>query len=106
MASFEIDEESVAPPAWYLQQKMDIARKKLEGYNPAQLTAAELKLGHANKEFLPMLVKTTLGDKQFSVRARQGRVCTSVQAQVECLIDMATDLDILGRAWIGWMPWV
>ncbi|KAG0293742.1 hypothetical protein BGZ96_002384 [Linnemannia gamsii] len=106
MASFEIDEESVAPPAWYLQQKMGIARKKLEGYNPAQLTAAELKLGHANKEFLPMLVKTTLGDKQFNVRARQGRVCTSVQAQVECLIDMATDLDILGRAWIGWMPWV
>ncbi|KAF9135211.1 hypothetical protein BGW39_004143 [Mortierella sp. 14UC] len=106
MASFEIDEESVAPPAWYLQQKMGIARKKLEGYNPAHLTAAELKLGHANKEFLPMLVKTTMGDKQVSERARQGKVCSSVQAQVECLIDMATDPDILGRAWIGWMPWV
>ncbi|KAF9155537.1 hypothetical protein BG015_009513 [Linnemannia schmuckeri] len=106
MASFEIDEESVAPPAWYLQQKMGIARKKLEGYNPAHLTAAELNLGHANKGFLSSLVKTTLGDKQFNERARQGKVCTSVQAQVECLIDMATDLDILGRAWIGWMPWV
>ncbi|KAG0205959.1 hypothetical protein BGX33_007637 [Mortierella sp. NVP41] len=106
MASFEIDEQSVAPPAWYLQQKMGIARKKLEGYNPAHLTAAELKLGHANKPFLPQLIKTTLGDKQFSERARQGKVCTSVQAQVECLIDMATDLDILGRVWIGWMSWV
>ncbi|KAF9909938.1 hypothetical protein EC991_007741 [Linnemannia zychae] len=106
MASFEIDEESVAPPAWYLQQKMGIARKKLEGYNPAHLTAAELKLGHANKEFLPMLVKTTMGDKQVNERARQSKVCSSVQAQVECLIDMATDPDILGRAWIGWMPWV
>ncbi|KAF9116341.1 hypothetical protein BGX27_003334 [Mortierella sp. AM989] len=106
MESFEIDEDSTAPPAWYLQQKMDIARMKLEGYNPSYLTVMELNMGHANKAFLPALSKITLGDKQHNIRARHGRVCTSVQGQIECLIDMATDLDILGRAWVGWMSWV
>ncbi|KAG0369575.1 hypothetical protein BGZ54_009551 [Gamsiella multidivaricata] len=96
MDSFEIDEDSTAPPAWYLQQKMDIALKKLEGYNPTHLTVMELNMGHANKPFLSALTKIALGDKQHNIRARQGKVCTSVQAQVECLIDMATDLDILG----------
>ncbi|KAG0254733.1 hypothetical protein BG011_005543 [Mortierella polycephala] len=106
MESFEIDEDSTAPPAWYLQQKIDTARKKLEGYNPSYLTVRELNVGHATKPFLPALSKTAMGDKLYNVRARHGKVCTSVQGQIECLIDMATDLDILGRAWVGWMSWV
>ncbi|KAF9205542.1 hypothetical protein BGZ49_003876 [Haplosporangium sp. Z 27] len=101
MDSFEIDEDSAAPPAWYLHQKMDIARKKLERYNPAYLTVIELNMGHANKVFLPALSKIALGDAHHSVRARHGEVCASVQAQIECLIDMGTDLDILGRAWVA-----
>ncbi|KAF9955057.1 hypothetical protein BGZ72_004086 [Mortierella alpina] len=96
MESFEIDENSVAPPAWYLQQKIDIARKKLEGYNPSHLTVRELTSGHLNKPYLPALTKITLGDKKYNVRARHGEVCAGVQAQVECLIDMATDSDLLG----------
>ncbi|KAF8937820.1 hypothetical protein BGZ58_002088 [Dissophora ornata] len=96
MESFEIDDDSTAPPAWYLQQKMDIARKKLEGYNPAYLTVIELNMGHATKPFLAAVTKTAMGDKQHTVRAKHGEVCTSVQGQIECLIDMATDLDILG----------
>ncbi|KAG0303333.1 hypothetical protein BGZ98_006787, partial [Dissophora globulifera] len=99
MESFEIDEDSTAPPAWYLQQKMDIARKKLEGYNPSYLTVEELNMGHATKVFLPAVIKVALGDKQYSERARHGEICAGVQAQIECLIDMATDPDILGRAW-------
>ncbi|KAF9184663.1 hypothetical protein BGZ51_003206 [Haplosporangium sp. Z 767] len=106
MGSFEIDEDSTAPPAWYLQQKIDIARKKLEGHNPSYLTVRELNVGHATKPFLPALSKTAMGDKLYNVRARHGKVCTSVQGQIECLIDMATDLDILGRAWVGWMSWL
>ncbi|KAF9965129.1 hypothetical protein BGZ70_005357 [Mortierella alpina] len=98
MESFEIDENSVAPPAWYLQQKIDIARKKLEGYNPSHLTVRELTSGHLNKPYLPALTKITLGDKKHNVRARHGEVCAGVQAQVECLIDMATDPDLLAPA--------
>ncbi|KAF9390467.1 hypothetical protein CPB97_009177 [Podila verticillata] len=106
MDEFSIDEESTAPPAWYLQQKLDIARKKLERYNPSYLTVQELKIGHANKPFLNALCKTARGDPQFNARAKEGKVCSSVQTQVQCLIDMASDKDILGRAWVGWMSWV
>ncbi|KAG0234361.1 hypothetical protein BGX31_004586 [Mortierella sp. GBA43] len=104
--SFEIDEESTTPPAWYVHQKMTIARRKLEGYNPAYLTALELKMGHANKPFLAAITKIALGDKDRTFRGKYGEICPSVQVQVECLNDMATDLDILGRAWVGWMSWV
>ncbi|KAG0050163.1 hypothetical protein BGZ83_005055 [Gryganskiella cystojenkinii] len=106
MESFEIDETSSAPPAWYLQQKMDIARKKLEGYNPAYLTVQELKMGHTGKPFLNAVCKIAMGDKNISVRAQHDEVCGSVQGQVECLIDMATDPDILGRCWSGWHSWI
>ncbi|KAG0357941.1 hypothetical protein BG005_002930 [Podila minutissima] len=106
MDEFSIDEESTAPPVWYLQQKLDIARKKLERYNPSYLTVQELKMGHANKPFLNALCKTARGDPHFNVRAKEGKVCSSVQAQVQCLIDMASDKDVLGRAWVGWMSWV
>jgi len=106
MESFEIDEASTAPPAWYLEQKMNIARKKLEGYNPAYLTVQELKMGHTGKPFLGAVCKIAMGDKNLSVRAQHEEVCGSVQAQVECLIDMATDPDILGRCWSGWHSWI
>ncbi|KAG0339299.1 hypothetical protein BG004_006877 [Podila humilis] len=99
MEEFEIDEESTAPPAWYLQQKLDIARNKLERYNPAGLTIKELNMGHPNKPFLKALTKVASGDPRESVRAKYGEVCPSVVTQVECLLDMATDKDILGRAW-------
>ncbi|GJJ77035.1 DNA-dependent protein kinase catalytic subunit [Entomortierella parvispora] len=106
MESFEIDEASLDPPAWYLQQKMDNARKKLEGYNPAYLTVSELKMGHSGKSFYNSVVKIALGDAHLNVRAQYGEVCPSVQAQVECLIDMATDPDVLGRCWSGWHSWI
>jgi len=106
MESFEIDEASSDPPAWYLQQKMDNARKKLEGYNPAYLTVSELKMGHSGKPYLSAVTKIALGDSDQRVRAKYGEVCPSVQAQIECLIDMATDPDILGRCWSGWHSWI
>lgn len=106
MESFEIDESSSDPPAWYLQQKMDNARKKLEGYNPAFLTETELKMGHNGKPYLDSVCKIAKGDPNLNTRAQHGEICPSVQAQVECLIDMATDPDILGRCWSGWHSWI
>ena len=35
-----------------------------------------------------------------------GERCTSVEEQVACLVDHATDPNILGRTWAGWEPWV
>jgi hypothetical protein len=33
-------------------------------------------------------------------------VCASAAAQVECLVDLATDPNVLGRQWIGLSAWM
>lgn len=40
------------------------------------------------------------------VRATAGEVCGSVEEQVECLLDLATDPLVLATAWSGWRPWL
>lgn len=37
--------------------------------------------------------------------ANAGATC-SVEEQVACLIDQATDENLLGRAWVGWEPFL
>ena len=37
--------------------------------------------------------------------ANAGATC-SVEEQVACLIDQATDENLLGRAWVGWEPYL
>ena len=43
-----------------------------------------------------------MGDRKYSRRAEIGERCSSVEEQVVCLIDHATDPNILGRTWQGW----
>ena len=38
--------------------------------------------------------------------AQVGKRCGNVEEQVDCLIDHATDPNILGRTYVGWEPWV
>jgi len=35
-----------------------------------------------------------------------GERCITVEEQVACLVDHASDINILGRTWAGWEPWV
>ena len=47
-----------------------------------------------------------MGDRRHNKRAQAGAQCDSVEEQIACLIDHATDSNILGRTWNGWEPWV
>lgn len=38
--------------------------------------------------------------------SKDGFITAPSQSQVDCLIDLATDLDVLGRQWIGLATWV
>ncbi|KAF9970692.1 hypothetical protein BGZ73_006560 [Actinomortierella ambigua] len=104
--TYDIDEESALPPQWYLQQKLNNARRKLELHNPAYITASELRNGHVNKPYLEAVIDIAKGDPEHNIRARLDPVCSSVKEQVEALIDQATDPNVLGRMWVGWMSWV
>eukprot|EP00897_Mesotaenium_endlicherianum_P010382 jgi/Mesen1/9372/ME000610S08690 len=92
----------------HVEFKVETAHRKLELWNPAHVTAADLAQSiHAHKPAcLKALEGLARGDIIHNVRARTGPICASVQEQVDCLIDQATDPNLLGRIWEGWMPWV
>ncbi|KAF4110944.1 hypothetical protein G5714_007975 [Onychostoma macrolepis] len=91
---------------WFPLQKVNFARRKLEGANPSVITSEELCLGfEKNPEYKGMLV-VARGEKEHNTRARHNEKDLSVEDQVDCLLDQATDPNILGRVWIGWEPWI
>ncbi|KAJ3289779.1 hypothetical protein HK104_007245 [Borealophlyctis nickersoniae] len=103
--SYDIDQTSLTAPQWYPQQKLDIARRKLEGENPAYLTGQELQWGHEGRKWYPEARKVLMGDASINKRAQAAQKCKDVREQVECLIDQATDPSILGRAKLQhWRP--
>ena len=94
----------INPGDWYPQEKISIIKQKLEGINPCYLTAKEMELGHAEKPLFSearLVLMGVPGRKRYETL----RICPTVQDQVECLLDQATDPSILGRAYVGWAPW-
>ena len=62
--------------------------------------------GHGRLPEYSSLDSLLMGDRQHNIRAAVEVHCSSVEEQVACLIDLATDTNILGRTWQGWEPWV
>ncbi|KAK0144662.1 DNA-dependent protein kinase catalytic subunit [Merluccius polli] len=90
---------------WYPLQKVDFARRKLEGANPAIITSEELKLGFEKEPAFRGMQCVALGTEEHNVRARLPAQGLTVEQQVDCLLDQATDPNLLGRVWQGWEPW-
>lgn len=65
-----------------------------------------MKLGHSSSEEYKSLEKILLGDQMYNLRARCGSQCRDIEEQVACLVDQATDPNILGRTYLGWEPWM
>ncbi|KAI8973303.1 hypothetical protein BDF20DRAFT_881619 [Mycotypha africana] len=87
---------------WYPQKKIDIVKRKLDMHNPAGTVIAELQNGHADKPYCKDLTRLAKGIARVNLRADVGDVCDSVNEQVKCLIDLATDPAVLGVAYLGW----
>lgn len=47
-----------------------------------------------------------IGHPDVNIRARELEKGLSVEKQVACLIDQATDPNVLGRTYEGWEPWM
>lgn len=91
---------------WYPLQKVNFARRKLEGANPAAITSDELRLGFEKDTSFQGLQSVALGTKGVNVRAALPLEGLTVEQQVDCLLDQAMDPNILGRVWVGWEPWM
>ncbi|KAI5273209.1 Dna-Dependent Protein Kinase Catalytic Subunit [Manis pentadactyla] len=101
-----IQEINVTEKNWYPRQKINHVKRKLAGANPAAITCDELLLGHEKVPAFGDYVAVARGSKDHNIRAQEPVSGLSEEAQVKCLIDQATDPNILGRTWIGWEPWM
>ncbi|XP_015230469.1 PREDICTED: DNA-dependent protein kinase catalytic subunit [Cyprinodon variegatus] len=90
---------------WFPLQKVNFAKRKLEGANPATITSEELKLGFDKDAAFPGMQAVALGSEEHNIRAKLPAAGLTVEQQVECLLDQATDPNVLGRVWVGWEPW-
>ncbi|KAF7728429.1 hypothetical protein EC973_006107 [Apophysomyces ossiformis] len=92
--------------AWYPQKKLEIAKRKLDRHNPASIVNTELTYGHQGKPYLEPLKRVASGDPTSNIRAKVGPICRDAHEQVQCLIDLATDPNVLGRMWVGWQSYL
>ncbi|KAK2886235.1 hypothetical protein Q8A73_020181 [Channa argus] len=90
---------------WFPLQKVNFARRKLEGVNPAVITSEELKLGFEKDSAFPDMQSVALGTEEHNIRAKLPAAGLSVEQQVDCLLDQAVDPNVLGRVYGGWEPW-
>jgi len=106
------NEQVVAAHKWEPARKILLARKKLEGCNPMEIFNYDLDKNASlrSKDCVDVLKEIVTGEKSGAVRAaikkRSGRSDLSVADQVDCLVDMATDSNILFRQWGGLTTWV
>ena len=98
----------------YAKSRVNSARNKLYGINPCVITRDDLLSGiHKDSEYLKYYLKVVYGLNAHDERAKilndekKGeKYRLTVEEQVRCIIEQSTDLNILGRAWIGWQPYV
>ena len=86
--------------------QVDNALQKLSGKHPADIMLLELTAKHANGAHWKALQAIVKGDDSHNVRTKVAGDQLSVEDQVRCLLDQATDPNILGRTWQGWKPYL
>ncbi|KAG5192986.1 kinase-like domain-containing protein [Tribonema minus] len=93
------------------RRKVGNARAKLAGAHPSAVVVADLEHNAAVAKFKSLAAWSAVAWGEGSGAARAGAAhcgaaTLSAAAQVDCLIDLATDPDVLGRAWIGLALWL
>jgi DNA-dependent protein kinase catalytic subunit len=92
---------------WYPAQKIDQAKRKLLGTSSTTILIEDLKAGHQrNEKYMKAYIKLVEGAPDYDLRARMNGDNLSVEDQVDCLIDHATDYNLLGRMFHGWAAWI
>ncbi|XP_047361003.1 DNA-dependent protein kinase catalytic subunit-like isoform X1 [Vespa velutina] len=91
---------------WLPQKRISIVEKKLNGNKPSIITLEQLKDLYSDQYFdrYYVIVNGNDGIKRIRFNMRDDKL--TAEEQVECLLDQATDLNILGRTFVGWKPWL
>jgi DNA-dependent protein kinase catalytic subunit len=103
----QVQQEGDGTSSWFPEQKLRIVARKLERDNPADIMIDELRSSvHGRSPALKNLEQIVGGVAGSNVRTEHRGTCATVADQVACLVDLATDPNILGRMYGGWAAWV
>ncbi|XP_046740371.1 DNA-dependent protein kinase catalytic subunit-like [Diprion similis] len=94
---------------WYPKKKISIVMDKLNGVKPSKLTLLQIKERYGTTEYFNEyidIVNGTDNGLQTRVRSKKDDENLNIEKQVECLLDQATDPNILARTFYGWEPWM
>ncbi|XP_011503295.1 PREDICTED: DNA-dependent protein kinase catalytic subunit-like [Ceratosolen solmsi marchali] len=111
-ANKHLNDEQEKDFKWLPRKKIEIIEKKLNGGNPSKIMVEELSIMHDDENlFEGTLYKYThiingTDSKHIRKRSRMKTEFLTSEKQVQCLVEQATDLNILGRMWVGWAPYV
>lgn len=94
--------------AFVPSEKVSLAERKLSGCNPVGVVLEELARGALKDDPVSLNAYRDVakGYAEHNRRSRLSNDGLSVEEQVECLIDQATDYNILGRSWHGLKTWI
>ncbi|XP_071565051.1 DNA-dependent protein kinase catalytic subunit [Temnothorax nylanderi] len=101
------DEDIDADLTWSSKRNIEIVAKKLNGIHPSVITLEQLKEAHDDEYFARYRAIVTGNDgliKQARADVRSDRLTPA--EQVDCLLDQANDLNILGRMYQNWQSWL
>ena len=102
----------------HVSQKIAIAFRKLRLGNPSLLTLAQCESKHGGRNHWlglreMVLGTSSLGDDDIALQSTKTRrsvgdkrYCASVEEQIDCLMELATDPLVLATSWSGWRPWL
>jgi hypothetical protein len=72
---------------WYPQQKLNLAKLKLEGANPVTITTEELKAGFNKPKYLAKFLECVKGHNSVRARKPSHHLSPEEQVGVECKLE-------------------
>lgn len=98
-----IDEPNIQK--WYPKIKVEQAKRKFQGASSTQILIEDLTAG--GNKFGEAYNKLVRGDIKHNKRTKfEGNENLTAEEQVDCLLDHATDDNLLGRMFGGWSSWM
>nr|XP_012224165.1 PREDICTED: LOW QUALITY PROTEIN: DNA-dependent protein kinase catalytic subunit-like [Linepithema humile] len=95
-----------ADSTWSFRKNIEIVAQKLNGIHPSFITLKQLKEAHDNEYFMRYRAIVSGEDGPKQARANMKNNYLTPAEQVDCLLDQARDLNILGRMYVNWQPWL
>ncbi|KAG7212863.1 hypothetical protein KM043_002216 [Ampulex compressa] len=100
------DEDQSMDVKWLPKKKISTVTKKLDGIKPSLIMLEQLREQHNDKYFERYYTIVNGDDGVKKARVAIPNEQLTPEKQIECLLDQATDLNVLGRTYVGWKPWL